>query len=108
MDRGAKYICAAILVAQIAVPVFQLRAERPARFGWHMFAAMQPPPAFGVEAPDGTIDTLKVEDVLAHPRPEIDLERVVPEALCEQRGDALAVLTYTPGESSETARFPCP
>lgn len=77
---------AAFLVVQVAVPIRQLFAERPARFGWHMYSGLpQLPSAWIVEA-DGAETPVDLEARLAGMRGEVDYPSILAAALCAEAG----------------------
>ena len=96
-----------ILALQIAVPAFQLRAERPARFGWQMFTGLGQPGSFDLVLDDGSIDRVRAAEVLVRWRPEIDTGAPVPRLLCERFPDAVAVRRYPVGRDGPPHETPC-
>lgn len=93
----------AVMTVQLGVPSYVLLTqERPARFGWHMFAALRPGPTATAEFPSGT-EEVDLTPYIPRPRPEVDYLRVLPGHLCEQLVDAISV-TVTRGEDSATRR----
>lgn len=97
---------ATILTIQVAIPLLQLRAERPARFGWQMFSGVQLPARFTVLHIDGTVDTVTVVDYLVKPRQEVDPFPYLPPHLCRQVPTAVAVAVHEP--PVVTPEFRCP
>lgn len=101
---------ATILTIQVAIPLVQLRAERPARFGWQMFSGVQPPIEFIVEHTDGTVDTVTAQDYMIKPRQEIDPFPYLPPHICDQVPTAATVAVSGAEDPTRTRapEFRCP
>lgn len=84
------------LVIQTAVPLAQLWAPRPARFGWQMFSARQERPRFSLVLRDGTSRPVDLRLYVAHSRGEVDLEQALPSHLCRVVPDLAAVQIAAP------------
>lgn len=105
--RAATLVFAGVLAVQVAVPALKLGSDGPARFGWQMFANVWPASTFTVEYVDGGVDTVRVTDYMAKPRPEIDLPTLLPPHLCGHLDGASAVSVHAPGPDGRTAVHPC-
>lgn len=91
----------AVMLVQLGVPTYVLLTqERPARFGWHMFAAVRPGPAATAEYGPDTRE-VDLTPYLPRPRPEVDYLSVLPDHLCEHLSGADSI-TVTRGEDSTT------
>ncbi len=105
MEKAVKRALVSVVVAatlslQFLVPTFRLlEGERPARFGWQMYAAGGPVIEFVVHHPGGT-ENLGVQDV-GGDRIEIDYEALTPPQLCA-RFAATAVEVWVGGELTRT------
>lgn len=101
---AAAAFVAAFLAVQLAIPAIQLFAERPARFGWHMYSGLPSlPDAWAVTA-DGTASPLDVRGRFAMTRAEVDYAAVLRTALCGTDGVASVRVAY-PNREPET--LPC-
>jgi len=90
----------ATLSLQFLVPGFRLlEGERPARFGWQMYAAGGPVIEFVVHHHGGT-ERLGLKDV-GGVRIEIDYETLTPPQLCA-RFAATGVEVWVGGEQTRT------
>jgi hypothetical protein len=98
--------CGFYLFVQIAVPLWQLRAPRPARFGWHMFAGITHPSAFTAVYADGTERQLAVSDYLGEPRLEMDKSQILPPVICERDSGVSFVRYIRP--SGTVGTYACP
>src|SRR4030095_13576331 len=88
------------LLIQIVVPIVQLTAPRPARFGWQMWSARRKPVRFFVVMKDGTIRPADLSRYIGWSRGELDLTDRLPPHLCHVVSDITAVQIELPG--SET------
>lgn len=95
------------LVIQTAVPLIQLRAPRPARFGWQMFSGRQQPARFSLLLRDGTRQPVNLGLYVAQSRGEADLEEALPRHLCRVVPD-LAAVQITPPASQQSRVYECP
>jgi hypothetical protein len=84
------------LLVQTAVPVVQLWAPRPARFGWQMFSAAPSRPRFSLVMRDGTVRPADLRLYVAESRGEVDLEKALPPHLCRVVPEAASVQITTP------------
>jgi hypothetical protein len=96
----------AFLVVQVAVPLWQLTAPRPARFGWQMYAGLSQPAVFTAVKPDGSMTTVPLDEYIIRPRDDLDLIRYLPPAICARTG-AIAV-RYRAVPDHEPHEVPCP
>jgi hypothetical protein len=94
----------AFLIFQVAVPTFQLRAIRPARWGWQMYAGIPATPTFMVELHDGTTQPVDVVAQLGYNRMELNLEAMLPPYLCRITPEAHSVHIELPGEQLQKYR----
>jgi len=96
------------LFLQIAIPVYQLVAPKPSRFGWHMFAALPERPVLTLVFADGTeteIDDLN--QFFGYPRGDIRMMEVLPDYLCETREKLTSIKIKYPDDSvGETCLCP--
>jgi hypothetical protein len=95
------------LLIQTAVPLVQLWAPRPARFGWQMFSAAPPRPRFSLVMRDGTIRPADLRLYVAQSRGEVDLEKALPPHLCRVVPEVASVQITTP-ESKQPRVYECP
>jgi hypothetical protein len=102
-----KAVLVAILAVQLLVPAVVLVTQgRPAQFGWHMYAAVTPPPRIDAVTPDGR-ERVPIRTAVAKLRPDVvyppaQLARVA----CRATPDASTVIV----RSSEPMRrtvHPC-
>jgi len=77
---------------QLAVPLSRIAFDAgPRRFGWQMYASVQPSPEFTVHTLSGS-ETIDLDDFMARVRLDLPLEELMPPHLCE----------VTPGAESIT------
>jgi hypothetical protein len=95
------------LVIQTAVPLFQLTAPRPARFGWQMFSGRQQRARFSLVLRDGTHQPVNLGLFVAQSRGEVNLEEALPQHLCRVVPD-LAAVQITAQASDQPRVHPCP
>jgi len=95
------------LLVQTAVPLVQLWAPRPARFGWQMFSARQPRARFSLVLRDGTVQPAKLDLYVAQSRGEVDLEEALPRHLCRVVPDVAAVQIDAP-DATQPRFHSCP
>lgn len=81
-DVLAATFCLSYLGIQLVVPVIQLGAPRPARFGWQMWAARRSVPAFVVLMKNGMRQPVAPSAHVGMSRVEIDLGEALPPHLC--------------------------
>jgi hypothetical protein len=79
------------LAIQVTVPVWQLSAPRPARFGWQMYSALNMPRQYVVVKADGTSSVVDLGRYVAQLRAELDLRDILPRAVCARDPDAVEV-----------------
>lgn len=105
IGRGAlRVLIVGFLALQLALPVLALAGPRPTGFGWQMFTAYAPPPSVSVELAGAVVTPVELADVLAHPRPEAELDAALVEGLCDRDGVVAVILTDLGG----TRRVACP
>jgi hypothetical protein len=86
------------LAFQAAVPARALFAERPARFGWQMYANFPSLPDVFLVAEGGRETPVDLQHVLAVPRAEIDYAVAATRSLC---GDGIAAIRISDRDGSE-------
>lgn len=96
-----------ILAIQVAMPVVQLTADRPARFGWHMFAGVRPGLEFEVRHADGRVEAVTLEEYVLKLRQEVDLAAHLPAHLCRAIPSAEAIVTRWKGRDGEPDVVTC-
>ena len=101
---------AVFLGLQFGVPTVALFRQRPARFGWQMFAAHTVSPAFAVERTDGTRTLVTVDDWFAFRRGDLGPAAYdrLPAHLCHV--DPSIVTVYerrTPDAAAPIESHPC-
>lgn len=99
-----RWLIVAFLALQLTLPILALAGTRPTGFGWQMFTAYAPPPSVSVELADGSVEPVELAQLIAHPRPEADLDAAIVAALCDRDG----VLAVTVTKRDEPRRTPCP
>lgn len=97
-----------ILAIQIAVPVVQLTADRPVRFGWHMFAGVRRGVEFEVRHADGRVEAVAIDAYVLTPRQEVDLASHLPDHLCRTIPTAEAIAVHHKGRDGEPDEVSCP
>lgn len=80
------------LVLMFVVPAAALDDERPAKFGWHMYAAAVDLPKVEVEFPDGTRSERNVGNIASGFRPEIDYFYPIAQHLCGREENVVSVI----------------
>jgi hypothetical protein len=93
---------ASFLTIQTVVPVVKLTAQRPARFGWHMWSARKRFPQFFVVLNDGTSRPADLSTYIGWSRGEMDFTEALPPHLCRVVPEIAAVEIKAPG--SETLK----
>jgi hypothetical protein len=106
-DYAVRAFFAIFLLIQAGVPLVQLWAPRPARFGWQMFSATVPRARFSLVMRDGTSRPAELGRYVALSRGEVDLEKALPQHLCRVVADLAAVQISAPS-SKETRVYQCP
>ena len=98
-------LCLAIFLAmQVAIPTLALFSERPARFGWQMYAAFPTLPDAWLVYADGREETVDLHQLFAVTRAEIDYAAALRASLCEVT-DVAAIRIAPKDGSGETV--PC-
>ena len=92
----ALVFCFSFLTIQIVVPILKLTSQRPARFGWHMWAARKKFPRFFVVLKDGTTKAADLSLHIGLSRGEMDFTEELPPHLCRVVPDITAVEIKTP------------
>ena len=95
------------LVIQTAVPLVQLWAPRPARFGWQMFSGRQQTPRFSLVMRDGRSRPANLRLYVAYSRGEVELEKALPPHLCRVVPGVASVQITAPG-SNQPRVYKCP
>ena len=93
----------AIAIVQVGVPIRQFVEPRPARFGWHMYSNMNPPPRAWVEAADGERIEVDVMQVLGDTRAEVSWSGPLAERLCAAEGVSAVIVI----DRAHETRVPC-
>jgi len=85
------------LAVQIAVPVSRIGVHDSARrFGWQMFSTAQETPAFVVITESGAVE-VELDDYVAGPRGDVDIDGLLPPHLCNVVSGAVRV-TWDSGD----------
>ena len=108
---SAREIWTAILVAsylaiQIGIPLRQLQAPRPARFGWQMYSALNTPRLYTSVRADGSTERIDIGQYVSQLRAEADFARALPSAICDKHPEAIEVRFRILPERTDRA-FPC-
>jgi hypothetical protein len=90
----------------IGVPITALDEERPARFGWHMYAALESQPEITVTFEDGTIESVPFESIAAEPKVEPDYAEPIAKLMCTTRPRATTV-RVSRAQPAYERRFEC-
>ena len=94
--RPAALVLVFAVGLMVAVPAVALvDDQRPARYGWQMFAARNPLPRVEMVTPSGR-ERVDPRELFARARPEIDHFAVLPAAVCRLRPEATAVVVISP------------
>ncbi len=95
------------LALQLVVPTALLFApSRPRPFGWQMYSATRPTPAFTLEWPGDSTGLLDINALLPRRRGEIAYARYVPPHLCAQDSTLRSVVVTERGKAP--SRVMCP
>jgi hypothetical protein len=94
------------LLMQTGVPLVQLWAPRPARFGWQMFSAKPQRARFSLVMRDGTIHPANLGRYVAQSRGEVELEKALPQHLCRVVPDIASVQITAP-DSKQPRVYEC-
>ncbi|GAB3247811.1 hypothetical protein [Arthrobacter pigmenti] len=93
-----------ILALQLVVPAIAFFQEPPTRLGWQMYSGIGELPKVHVETEANTTEKIVFMDVAANNRSEIDWRKYLPEFVCQENANAIAVeLAY----STRTESFEC-
>ena len=95
------------LLIQTGMPLVQLWAPRPARFGWQMFSATPQRNRFSLVMRDGTGQPVDLRLYVAQSRGEVDLEEALPPHLCRVVPDVASV-RITAADSKQPRVYKCP
>jgi hypothetical protein len=99
-----RYVVAAYLLLQMAIPAVQLFAQHPARFGWQLFEA--DPRADYVLVDEVGPSTIEEADFVVASAGELDATSYLPAHLCAVVPDTREVRFVLPPDSTPTV-FPC-
>jgi len=94
-DRNFKSRAVIVIVGlmlMLLVPIAALDDERPAKFGWHMYAAAVDLPKVEIEFSDGNRSERNVGNIASGFRPEIDYFRPIAHHLCTREAGAVSVI----------------
>jgi hypothetical protein len=80
------------LMLMLFVPVLALDDARPAKFGWHMYAAAVDLPKVEVEFHDGNRVERSIGSIASGFRPEIDYFQPIAQHLCGREANAASVI----------------
>ncbi|NOT00826.1 MAG: hypothetical protein HOP29_09380 [Phycisphaerales bacterium] len=103
----ATALCLVFAAVPIIVPLVQLPADRPARFGWQMYSGIKIIPQFEVIGADGGMRPITLTDFVANVRADLRYDDVLPKHLCRVLDDAAAVRARDPMTRRETV-IECP
>lgn len=95
------------LLVQTLIPLVQLAAPRPARFGWQMYSAKRQRPQFSLILRDGSSRPLDLGRYVAQSRGEVDVETALPPHLCRVIPD-LAAVRITAPNAKQPRVYACP
>jgi hypothetical protein len=98
--------CALFLAVQLGVPLAQLWAPRPARFGWQMYSVLSVRPRFTLLLADGSRQEVDITAYTANMRGDMAFEQFMPPHLCRQFPRATAIEHERPG-ASPPQRYIC-
>jgi hypothetical protein len=99
-------VFSAIVVFQLGVPLAQLWAPRPARWGWQMYATLSSTPTFTVVLKTGTVQPVDPAAYVTLMRTEIDFATVLPPHICHMMPDAVAVRIQQ-SQTSQLGEYSC-
>lgn len=97
--RAVIALVAVVIAIQLVVPALALRHDRPAAFGWQMFASDGAPPVAEVVGADGSTSALPRRDVVAAfavYRPEVAAHGPLSRHLCARHPEAREVVLRDP------------
>ena len=75
---------AVALGLMLLVPLASVDEPRPAKFGWHMYAAAVHLPDIEIRLSDGSIEERNIGDIASGFRPEVDYFLPVARHICER------------------------
>lgn len=99
--RLTTFVFGAMLILQVGIPLAQLWAPRPARWGWQMYATLPSTPTFSVVLANGSVQPVEPSVHLTYVRMDINLQAVLPRHLCQTVADAVTVQIH----HSQTAQW---
>jgi hypothetical protein len=79
--RARGLLFASFLVVQVGVPLALLPTERPARFGWQMYAGIRTQPRFWARDRGG-VTSIEVWRLLGNPRVDVQIPTASWPQLC--------------------------
>jgi hypothetical protein len=96
-SRFVAVVIVLILALQVGIPLVAMTApDKPARFGWHMYAYVRPAPEIALMDAQGRETRANPFSVIARYRPELPYERALPPYLCARHPGTVGVrLTRT-------------
>jgi hypothetical protein len=103
---GATAFFLFFLLIQAGVPLVQLGAQRPARFGWQMYSAKPQRARFVLVMRDGTQRPASLGPYVAQSRGELDLTSALPPHLCRMVPDLASVLV-TASDAKAPREYKC-
>jgi hypothetical protein len=106
--KRLRAVVATVVLIQVAVPLWVLaQPQRPARFGWQMYAGVVTPLEITVVTRDGTRRAIAPHEVLGRRRPELSYGARLTRHLC-RRYPAARVVTVRQTEPRVRADRRCP
>jgi hypothetical protein len=95
------------VVAQVTIPLWQLREPRPARWGWQMYSVTVPHPVMSGIRENGDRVRLRASTYLAHYRFELtDYADRLAATACRVKSGLVAV-EVQPHDAPRPRRYPC-
>lgn len=104
--RLTRVVFSAIVAFQLGMPLVQLWAPRPARWGWQMYATLPIPPTFSVVLHNGTVQPVDSAAYVTLMRTEVDLAIVLPPHICRVTLEAVAVQIQQ-SQTSQLGEYVC-
>lgn len=95
------------VLIQTGVPLMQLAAPRPARFGWQMFSAAPRRLRVSLVLRDGTTRPVDLRRYVGLSRGEVSLDDALPAHLC-RAVPGLAAVQITSSDSKTPRVYRCP
>lgn len=102
--RGAAVVAA--LGLMLLVPITALDEQRPAQFGWHMYAAIVDAPKIEVTLDNGSTTDHALSDFAAKVRPEPDYTEAAAKFICE-KDDGVKSVRFTRDSPALDQEFSC-